>query len=244
MNVANLEQKLERLLDSTRRGTEPDPEARERVRAALGVRIAGTAPAPTVRRRLNKGYTLLAVSGGILLSVAAFRYGVHSRAPQRRDAAHAASEAAPTRAASAPSFVANGNASAKPVDATRPLPPLAAMSRTAAAPTPAVGNRLAPRSRAAPLAEVGPVEQTSEVALMSALQLALRRGDAQSALALADQHQRRFPHGALSMEREAGRAVARCSTLEGEKRAAVVAEFSRRFPASPLLSRVEDACSH
>lgn len=229
MSVADLEQKLERLFDSTRRGTEPDPRARERVRAALSGRLSGAQPPPSAWRWPTKGKALLAVSGGALLAIAAWRYGTYSRATPNGDAVHATS-AAPIRPADAPGPTPAESATAAPVDAVQ-------------APAPVAGASAKRSLRPAPLAQVAPAEQDSEVALMSALQLALRRGDAKSALAIADQHQRRFPHGALSMEREAGRAVARCPSLEGEQRAAVVADFSRRFPASPYLSKVEDACS-
>jgi type IV secretory pathway VirB10-like protein len=231
MSVVNLEQKLQRLFDSTRRGTEPDAQARERVRAALAVRLAGTQPPSSARRWPNKAATLTVVSGGMLVGIAAWMYAAPPK-PSKNEAAQLHSEAnrAPTLASVA-----------------RPEEPRA----ESAGPTPAPIAAAPPAGTAAPqkrparvaLAASSQAEQESEVALMSALQLALKRGDSRTALELADEHQRRFPRSALSMEREAGRAVARCSSVLREARSAVLADFSKRFPTSPYLSKVEDACS-
>jgi len=230
MSVVNLEQKLERLFDSTRRGTEPDAQARERVRAALAVRLAGTQPPSSGWRWPNKAVTLAVVSGGMLAGIAAWMYAPPS--PSKNEAAQlrSAPNHAPTLAS-----VAHPEEPATESAAETPAPVAAAPPAGTAAPQKHPARvALAASSRA---------EQESEVALISALQLALKRGDSRTALELADEHQRRFPRGALSMEREAGRAVARCSSIQGEGRPAVLGDFSKRFPTSPYLSKVEDACS-
>jgi len=238
MSVVDLEQRLERLFDSTRRGTEPDARARERVRAALAVRLAGTQPPPSRWRWTSKATTWAALSGGVLAGVVAWMYAVQPKAAEDPGAQLLS---APNRASSVPSAARleePGATESAPGPATVP----GTVAGTAASSAEAAAPQKAP-ARPAAIAAVPRAGQESEVALMSALQLALKRGDSRTALELADEHQRRFPRGALSMEREAGRAVARCSSVKSEGRAAVLADFSERFPTSPYSSKVEDACS-
>jgi hypothetical protein len=74
------------------------------------------------------------------------------------------------------------------------------------------------------------------------MQLALRAGDGPDALVAASEHAHKFPNGALTEERESGRAIARCWAAKPEGRSAISDEFSRRFPSSPYAARVKAAC--
>lgn len=79
-----------------------------------------------------------------------------------------------------------------------------------------------------------------EVALLSRATSDLRAGRAADALSALDEHQRKFPTGALSEERRAARAQALCSlgrVSEGR------AELSRLAPHSPAAARAEQLCS-
>jgi hypothetical protein len=78
-----------------------------------------------------------------------------------------------------------------------------------------------------------------EVALLSRATKALRAGRAGEALRALDEHQSRFPRGALSEERRAAKAEALCSlgrVSEGR------AELGRLAPQSPAAARAKQVC--
>jgi hypothetical protein len=78
-----------------------------------------------------------------------------------------------------------------------------------------------------------------EVALLSRATTALRAGRAAEALKTLDEHQSRFPRGALSEERRAAKAQALCSLgrmSEGR------AELARLAPQSPAAARAKQVC--
>ena len=82
-----------------------------------------------------------------------------------------------------------------------------------------------------------------ELALLQPARAALAREDYAATLAATAEHERRFPAGQLTEERDALRVLA----LAGERRVAEAARAARafraRFPRSLLLNRVEDAVS-
>jgi len=82
----------------------------------------------------------------------------------------------------------------------------------------------------------------AEAALLESVERALRARDSARALALLDEHARRFPAGALLMEAEAARAIATCQTADGEHGRELAAEFARRWPNAPVGARVAAAC--
>jgi hypothetical protein len=82
---------------------------------------------------------------------------------------------------------------------------------------------------------------TAEDALLRRAHIAYARHDFSVALALVEEHRRRFPKGPLAEEREALRVeslVGAGLTEDARRRAAV---FAARFPRSVLLPRVEAA---
>jgi len=99
-----------------------------------------------------------------------------------------------------------------------------------------------------PVASVLPAMSSSrtdrlaqEVALLSRATSALRAGHAADALALLNEHQRKFPKGVLSEERRAAKAQALCSLgrqTEGR------AELARLAPRSPAAVRAQQACGN
>jgi hypothetical protein len=77
------------------------------------------------------------------------------------------------------------------------------------------------------------------VVLLSRATTALRAGRAVEALKALDEHQSRFPRGALGEERRAAKAQALCSLgrmSEGR------AELARLAPESPALARAKQVC--
>ena len=70
----------------------------------------------------------------------------------------------------------------------------------------------------------------------------LRDHDGARALALLDEHARRFPDGVFLVEAEAARAIATCETGDREHGSQLAAAFARRWPNAPVLARVLAAC--
>jgi hypothetical protein len=85
-----------------------------------------------------------------------------------------------------------------------------------------------------------PADALEEARLVGALDAALRSGDGPRALSLADEHARRFPHGSLADEREAGRVLARCMT--GARAASGADAFLAAHPRSPMRGRILATC--
>ena len=80
---------------------------------------------------------------------------------------------------------------------------------------------------------------SSETQLLHRARRALSAGEPAGAVSALDEHARLHPRGALTEEREALRAIARCSL--GELQAQRV--FLEAFPSSPLAERVRRACT-
>lgn len=130
--------------------------------------------------------------------------------------------------------------------------------RTVGAPEPAAAPPSAPHASTVPAA-VEPVapapagalptpEQpasrlSEETQLMAAMQRALSGAAPSRALALIDQHRRRFPRGALAQEREAARVLALCALGRHAEAHTARQRFLRAWPDSPLTRRVRAECS-
>lgn len=108
----------------------------------------------------------------------------------------------------------------------------------------------APLVRTAPKAasRAQPTDDTSEearareeeAALALQIDAALRANDTARAARLADEHQRRFPNGLLTEEREGARVLIRCSSTPN---AAIASEFLQAHPRSPMRARILAACA-
>ena len=93
---------------------------------------------------------------------------------------------------------------------------------------------------ATPAAQVPSIQRETEI--VTEAQRALQRGDASSALAWLDRYDAEFPRGGLAEEALAARAVATCTHGQADASRHAVAQFRRRYAASPLLPRVDVAC--
>jgi hypothetical protein len=98
----------------------------------------------------------------------------------------------------------------------------------------------ASQSGAAETGEAAP--PSSELGLLTAMQLALRGGDNARALALVDEHARRFPTSSLAPEREGARALARCAEAAPGEARRLGQAFLSSYPVSPLGARVRATC--
>jgi len=99
-------------------------------------------------------------------------------------------------------------------------------------------------AKSRPLAASAPASlgdaYAAELRLLRPAQTALGRSSFASALALVDEHQRRFPSGHLAEEREALRVKALLGLDRREEARRAAASFRGRFPQSALLARLEE----
>ena len=114
-------------------------------------------------------------------------------------------------------------------DVTPPSPPA-----VEPAPEPAAVAPSSPARRGDRLAE--------EVAILSQAAKDLRAGRAATALSALNEHQRRFPSGALTLERRAARAEALCSLGRMPEARAELGALTRSAPQSPLTIRAQERC--
>jgi hypothetical protein len=81
-----------------------------------------------------------------------------------------------------------------------------------------------------------------EVAILSRAGTELHGGRAQAALAVLDEHQRKFPGGVLAQERMAARVQALCTLGRTKEAQAELARLTRLSPNSPHEARARKAC--
>ncbi len=79
-----------------------------------------------------------------------------------------------------------------------------------------------------------------ELRLLERARKADARGDYASVLALADQHERSYPNGRLTEEREVLRVKALVALGRGKEARQVAAQLRQRFPHSVLLPRIQE----
>ena len=106
---------------------------------------------------------------------------------------------------------------------------------------PARGN--ASRARDADVAPKPASTIEQELALLRQAQDRLQAGDAAEALALLDDHERKFADGNLGAERQAARIFALCSAGRNTEAREAANAFLRQFPSSPMAARVRAACA-
>lgn len=81
-----------------------------------------------------------------------------------------------------------------------------------------------------------------ESKLLSQAQRELAAGRPASALAALDQHERTFPGGALTPEREAARVLGACAAGQRDQARQLAERFLEAHPTSPLRARVSASC--
>lgn len=82
-----------------------------------------------------------------------------------------------------------------------------------------------------------------ETELLREAHAASRRGDARAALALLDEHARRFPRGMLTSERSGLRVLALCDAGEVAQARTEASRFLASSPPSGLAERVRRSCA-
>jgi outer membrane protein assembly factor BamD (BamD/ComL family) len=81
-----------------------------------------------------------------------------------------------------------------------------------------------------------------EIALVRDARAALRGGDAARSLALLDEHDRRFPGGALAEDCAASRVYALCALGDIARARSAAARFLANHPYSPHAASVRASC--
>jgi outer membrane biosynthesis protein TonB len=126
--------------------------------------------------------------------------------------------------------------------AVAPAPRVEAKIETPPPPAPAPPKiRRAPARIEAPQPEPAPPSITEEARLLARAQQALRADAPDRALELLDEHGRRFPSGAMALEREALRAIASCKAHRPDAAARARTLLSRPDAAS-YAARIRSAC--
>jgi hypothetical protein len=120
-----------------------------------------------------------------------------------------------------------------------PSGPLAPVVRLDDLPSePARPPPITPRSKPVTSVSESLPSPSEEAARLSDVDAALRASDATAALRLIQDHERRFPRGALAEERDGLRSIAQC--IQGDHSAAQA--FLLAHPKTPLRARIENMC--
>lgn len=120
---------------------------------------------------------------------------------------------------------------------------------TIGAPPPTTEDTSAPAEPARPVVSdfTRPVPEDSgwsaELAALQQVHAALREGRPADALALVDEHTRRWPSGEFREQIDAARALALCAQGPGPAARRAFAAFRRRWPTSLYTARVRRSCS-
>jgi hypothetical protein len=214
---------VEALLDSARSLDSEPAELRQRAlaRARAAVSVSVTALAPRVRPRF----------GGLGLKLAAafvVAAAVVSAATIRIREGHK-----PEPTVLAPKAAQHDTLSVPPSQALPTAQPVAPDPGSAldddASPHPAPGVSAHPARERYAL----------ELKVLQPARAAVARGDFSSALSSIAEHQRRFPNGQLSEEREALRVQALSGLGRTDEATRAAIAFRKRFPGSVLISRMQ-----
>jgi hypothetical protein len=219
--LAQLSPELQALLACEREIAPQSAEARERVvlRARAALRVGALQP----RARASLGGARWLIAAAIVLTAATL-FGAALRA--KRAASRSALGALPALAA-------QSNPPRKPALAS------AASTASATAPVAPSASALAPAALA-PRPATPQEAYALELKLLGPARAAVARGDFARALAAVGEHERRFPAGRLTEEREALRVQALSGLHRTSDARRFAAAFRARFPGSILLSRMKE----
>jgi hypothetical protein len=232
------------LLDAANTFDDPTDMDRDRVRAAVLMRVGSVAAVGTATIAAAKASSA-AASAGPLLASTLTSAALFSGAAAKLGAVVVIGALATAGAyvAFRPAHTTAGVPAAKPASApVAAIAPQAAPDSAPAAvdavdlPTDdAKPSPAHPHSRAADL--------EGEMKLLRQADAALRRGDSAAALAAVNKHGALYPTGVLSQEREGVRAIALCSAGSMSQGQAAARRFLAQASKSPLSSRIRSACS-
>lgn len=255
-------------LETHRRDGEPTAADAERVRAALALTLGSTALASATvpwlaRLGVIKGTVAVTVVVVALVGAVAMQ-SARDHGPNERGAPPTRGQVQPEPVAPAPA----PETSPAPVEPLTPAPPAATVPKVRAPPV----TQRDPRSPAPsaepveaapepppPLIEPvptpvaaslppppptpAPLSTADEVRLVGEAEEALRRGDAEAALAVLEQWSASFGQsGQLAQEAQAARIVALCKSGQTVRGGEAASQYFAAFPASPYRNRIERDC--
>ena len=233
------------LLNAARSYDDPTDSDRDRVRAAVLMRVGSVAAIGTAAVAAAKASSAAASAGPLLatgLASTALFGGVAAKIgavvligalASGAYVAFRGPHAAAVAAASPAAIVAPApRVEVAPVDAV-PVASVAVIDPSTEDTSKPAPARV--RARAADL--------EGEMKLLRQADGALRRGDAAGALSALNQHAAQYPSGVLSQEREGVRAIALCSLGNAGQGQSAAVRFLSQAAKSPLASRIRSACS-
>jgi hypothetical protein len=220
----------------------PGPERRARVKRAVAAALLGTstaagatgtvaAAAVTGKTALTAGSIMIWLGIGAAVGTVASAPALVVRLTSSQPSARIAAPVAPTPPALQ-----------TPAEVPRSVPaplPVPAASATAA---PAV-TRSEVHAAASGVPTAAPPSLADETRVLEAAQRELASGRARSALSLLDEHEKRFPSGALGEEGTAARVLSLCALGRTEEARRIATAFLERSPRSPLIPRLRGSCA-
>jgi len=205
----------------------PSEVQRARVRRALDAKLAAGVAAP-----LLAGSTALAMTAKIgavalVTAVGAGTVYVVTGRPEHKEApAPAFQKAAPPVPTASPAPLPAAASEAPPREDARPTSahPRVPVRRREASPPP-------------------PADLAGELALLTQVSAATKRGDVAQANGLLRTYDQRFPSGKLAEERAAAGILVLCAAGHVPTARAEARRFIERWPRSPLVARIGSSCA-
>lgn len=223
--MTGLDPNARALVEAGRRALRGTAEDRARIEAALRARLGVDALPPdgTVTQVAATSWQVVAATAIGLVALAgvaflALRPAPDAPAKETRPAPQLPAAEPPVETRQAVPAAEPEQVAPQPDPAPTPAPPPAASSRS-------------------------PDVLAREVALLSRATRELRAGRAAAAVKILDEHQRRFPTGALSEERRAARAQALCQLGRVDEGRAELARLAPRSPAAATAAQVCDGAA-
>jgi hypothetical protein len=238
MTQVDLDETGRALMEMTRDAYAPSAANRARVRWRVERQLA-------TERSLSRSARTRRVAPIVAWSVAALAVGTA--------AALAWQGARGQRAAHTRALPATPSESAPAASNLASVPELPEHAEVLAAPAPSEAAQsaaltAAPSRPARPAtrgdhARPGNADLADEVALIASAQAATNRGQAERALEVLREYDRKHPEGTLSQERSAARILALCAAGKREQARAEAERFRVRWPGSPQAARIQSSCA-
>jgi hypothetical protein len=234
------------LLDAANTFDDPTDMDRDRVRAAVLMRVGSVAAVGTATIAAAKASSAAASAGPLLAST------LTSAALFSGAAAKLGAVVVIGALATAGAYVAFHPAHHTTASVSAATPAVAAPVAVAAPQAASDSQPAAVDPLDLPLDDAKPspthprsrgTDLEGEMKLLRQADGALRRGDSAAALVAINKHAALYPSGVLSQEREGVRAIALCNAGSMSQGQAAARRFLAQASKSPLSSRIRSACS-
>jgi hypothetical protein len=220
---------LDALLEQGRIIREVPDVVRARVLARARFSMAAAANAAPARPMRGPGLWLrIAVTASVAMAVgvAAAAAALHWQSARRAEAPLVTQQRVVAAVHDSPFDIP-----AAPGVTSQPIPSLRKPQRSA---------QMQMQAQVQAQTQAGQESYAAEIELLQRAQTAYADGNFLQALALVAKHGRRFPNGRLAEEREGLRVRSLVGSGQTEEAGRVVTAFTRRFPRSVLLPRLQE----